>query len=446
MYGRILVGLDGSPQSNHAMHSSLEIAKAMGAGLVGCHVYAAAMHRSRFAEMEIGLPQRYQSHEKLSYLRDTHEDIISGGMKMISDAYLAPLQARASEMGVEVSGSTPEGRNYARFLEVLRSASADLVVLGAEGLGKVPESGLGSFAERMLLLGGSADLLIARGPWRLKGRPVVVGVDGSEDSYLALRRAGEMARLFGGWVEAVAVYDPFFHTGVFGAISEALTKEQASRFNFAAQERLHDEIIDDGLRSLYADRVEQGISRCADLGVRMDKVILAGKVFPQIMHHASARNAGLVVVGRYGIHREPMSLIGSNAHALARLSSTNLLVVASAPEPKVAPLSTEPAPANADPAGTRTDAREGARVDHSTEPSKPGDKGTVFTASAEKEAELVVMKKAKRMAPGFHEHIVRSKIVGASLEKGQRFLVYDIVETSPDGKVKVTPRTKLEFV
>ncbi len=62
------------------------------------------------------------------------------------------------------------------------------------------------------------------------------------------------------------------------------------------------------------------------------------------------------------------------------------------------------------------------------------------------EAQLIVLKKAKRLAPSFHEHIVRSKIIGAELQAGDRFLVYDIMETKPTGKVRATPSTRLEFV
>ena len=63
-----------------------------------------------------------------------------------------------------------------------------------------------------------------------------------------------------------------------------------------------------------------------------------------------------------------------------------------------------------------------------------------------KEAQLVVLRKAKRLAPSFHEHIVRSRIVGADVQAGGRFNVYDVVETQPNGRVLVTPGTKLEFI
>ncbi len=439
MYSRILVGLDGSQCSDHAANATIDLAKSFGSKVVACHVYAAEMHRARFGEMEIGLPQRYQRPEKLEHLRDTHEDIISGGMKMISDAYLAQFVNNASTAGLSIETRTPEGRNYVQYLNVLRESGAELSVVGAEGLGKVPEASLGSFAERALLLGGR-DILIVRREWALKDRPIVVGVDGSEDSYSALRLASELASRYGTTVRAVAVYDPFFHTGVFTSISSALTKEQANRFNFEAQEKLHDEIIDDGLRALYEKRVIKGIEMIGPSDARIEREILTGKVFSQLAYYANVMNAGLVVVGRYGVHREDTSLIGSTAHALARICPTNLLVVACAPGSLgVREASTAVSATKMDLASAQIPPRaKPAKIDEVLAPSS--------SAERRVEALAVTLKKAKRLAPAFHEHIVRTRIVGSDVEVGTRFMVFDVVRTEPGGRVTVTERTKLEFV
>ena len=429
MYGKILVGLDGSQCSDYAGQASLALAKSFGSELVACHVYAAEMHRTRFTEMEIGLPRRYQEPERLEHLRDTHDDIIGGGMKIISDAFLAPFIAKANDMQLKVIPRTPEGRNYVQFVKIMREMSADLVVVGAEGLGKVTESPLGSFAERSILHGAGSDIIVARRDWDGSRGPIVVGVDGSEHSYSALRKGAEIGRLMGREVRAVAVYDPFFHVGVFSSISGALTKEQASRFNFAAQQKLHDEIIDDGLKALYEKRIAKGIERLGASGPTVAKEVLTGKVFSQLSHYASVVGASLVVVGRYGVHKEDISLIGSTAHALARSCPTNLLIVDT---------------------GVGLDANRMIQPENQT--SSIADASTAPSASAQipaggwKEADTVTLKKAKRLAPSFHEHIVKGRIIGAEVEAGTRYMVYDVVSTEPSGRVKVTERTRLEFI
>ncbi len=334
MYERILVALDGSPCSDLAMDAALALARS---GerilLVGCHVYAARMHRVRFEEMERGLPERYQEEEQLDHLRHTHDSLITDGMQLISDAYLAPLARQAEEQGLSLAGLTPEGRNYVELLRAVREQEANLLVMGAWGHGRVPEGDLGSLTERTLLYARESDLLIVRRPWNCKNQPIVVGVDGSAASYAALKRAVEIARAFDAQVEAVAVYDPFFHTSVFRTIADALPEKDRERFDFTAQEKLHDEIIDRGLEKLYEEGLERGVLLARSLGVEVRTEILAGKTYPQIHHYAALKEAGLVVLGRWGLHREPESLVGSNTLNMARLSNTNLLIVAPSEEP-----------------------------------------------------------------------------------------------------------------
>jgi nucleotide-binding universal stress UspA family protein len=333
VYERILVALDGSPCSDLAMDAALALVRQnQQTSLVGCHVYAARMHRVRFEEMERGLPERYQEEDQLDYLRNTHDSLITDGMQLISDAYLAPLARQAGELGISLTGCTPEGRNYVELLRAVREQQASLVVLGAWGHGRVPEGDLGSMTERMLFYTRESDLLIVRRPWDFKGRPIVVGVDGSHESYAALKRAVEIARTFDAQVEAIAVYDPFFHTGVFHTIASALPEKDRERFDFVAQEKLHDEIIDQGLEKLYQEGLERGALLAGSLGMEIRTEVLAGKVYAQIHHYAALREAALVVVGRWGLHREEESLVGSNALKLARLGTANLLVVVQSKE------------------------------------------------------------------------------------------------------------------
>ena len=60
-------------------------------------------------------------------------------------------------------------------------------------------------------------------------------------------------------------------------------------------------------------------------------------------------------------------------------------------------------------------------------------------------ARLVVLKKTKRFAPSFHKHILASKIRGTTVAIGKKILVYEVVQVDPEGPVKVTDSTQLEF-
>ncbi|OQC68505.1 MAG: hypothetical protein BWX50_01228 [Euryarchaeota archaeon ADurb.Bin009] len=61
------------------------------------------------------------------------------------------------------------------------------------------------------------------------------------------------------------------------------------------------------------------------------------------------------------------------------------------------------------------------------------------------DARVVVFTPTKRFAPDFHRHILQGRIVGQTIRPGDRILVYEVAETVPDGAVRVTRSTHLEF-
>jgi nucleotide-binding universal stress UspA family protein len=329
MYQKIVAALDGSLCSNMAIDAALSLAQnSPGTELTGVHVYAAKLHRSRFEQMEPGLSQNYQEKDRLDSLRQTHENLITEGMHLISDSFISPLMQASQKLNIACSGAAPEGHHYIELLKLIKDAKIDLVVMGAHGHGKVAESSLGSLAERTLLGNNRSDLLLMRSPWNFKNRPILVGIDGSQDSFFALQRALQIAKTIDARVEAVAVYDPFFHNGIFNVISSTLPQQAQERFNFPAQEKLHDEIIDVGLEKLYQEGLDRAKLIAQQMNSQIKTILLCGKVFSQIFHQAHICNASLVVVGKFGLHREVTSLAGSNTMNLSRQLVQNLLVVA----------------------------------------------------------------------------------------------------------------------
>jgi nucleotide-binding universal stress UspA family protein len=335
MYTSIFLGIDGSPHSDLAQEAALLLAEKEGgeACIQACHVYTTKLHRQRFVEMEPGLPDQYQDEDRLERLRGTHEDLITDGMDLISNAYLSSFVEHANARSIQHELVTAEGRNYVKMLEIIKEKNPSLVVIGAQGHGTVPEESIGSVAERILMYVPDRDILITRQPVTLKDRPIVVGIDGSQNSFSALHRAIQLAKAFETSVHAIAVYDPYFHVGVFRKIAAVLPPEDQKRFNFQAQEALHDEIIDKGLEKLYAEGLDRGKGYAEMEGVPYQAEVLTGKTFAVIDHYASEHEAGLVVLGRWGRHKEDVSLIGGTSLRVARLSSTNVLVVAPSPNP-----------------------------------------------------------------------------------------------------------------
>jgi nucleotide-binding universal stress UspA family protein len=325
MYKRILVALDGSEYSVTGGQIALVAAGDLGAEILACHIYDVRIHSRRLTELEPMLPARYQKEEVLSQVRAAHKELIVEGFEALSKGYMDGFLETARDRGIPVSQVHREGRNYVEILKVAQEHQADLVVLGALGLGAGQGDIMGSTSTRVLN-SARCDVLIAR---RMPAAgKVVAGIDGSKDAMKAMQKAVTWARILGKQLELVSVYDPYFHTRVFKTMSGALSPERQEQVGLARQETLHEELVDDGLGKLYRSFLDQALERCRAMGVDAKAAVLKGKAYRALVGHERNGGVDLMVVGRFGNHREEPAQIGSNSETVCRLSKTNVLVAA----------------------------------------------------------------------------------------------------------------------
>jgi nucleotide-binding universal stress UspA family protein len=329
MYKSIYVPVDNSDHSNRAVACAVALGRAFSAKLVGCHVYAARLHDYRFRQMEYTLPEEYLDEVELERQRKIHDSLITMGLKLISDSYLEGMSRLCRESGLEFEPRMMDGKHHVEILRDLDGSPHDLVVIGALGIGRVRDSVIGSVCERVARHGG-------RDVWVVKHLPepgeaerdtILVGIDGSPQSFGALATAVELARAFGKQVEAIAVYDPYLHYSVFNGIVNVLTEQAAKVFRFEEQNQLHEEIIDTGLAQIYQSHLDVGERMAAEAGVAIRKTLLDGKPFQKILDHARKTNPWLVVLGRIGVHSpadEPG--LGSNAENVLRGAPCDVLL------------------------------------------------------------------------------------------------------------------------
>lgn len=333
-YKSIYIPFDNSAHALRAVELGIAIARATGARVTGSHVYAAGLHDRRFRQMEGGLPERYREEEKLAEQREVHDDLITRGLSLISECYLDVVSQKCGEAQVPCQRVALEGKNWRRLVEDIRGSSHDLVVMGALGLGAVASSLVGSVCERVARR-IDRDLLIVKAAREEPRGAIVVGVDGSAHAYGALKAALELARVFKRPVEAVAVYDPFFHYVAFHGIAGVLSPAAARVFRFREQEKLHEEIIDAGLARIYRGHLEVAAKLAAAEGVELRTTLRAGKAFEQLLNYAREREPWLLAVGRIGAHSEAAMDLGSTTENLLRSSPCNLLLAARTFEPAV---------------------------------------------------------------------------------------------------------------
>ena len=234
MYKSIYVPVDNSDHSNRAVACSVALGKAFSAKLVGCHVYAAKLHDYRFRQMEYTLPEEYIDEVELERQRKIHDSLITMGLKLISDSYLDGMSRLCRESGLEFEPRMMDGKHHAEILKDLAGSQHDLVVIGAVGIGRARDSVIGSVCERVARQ-SDRDVWVVKHvpePGEAERDTILVGVDGSPQSFGALMTAVELARTFDKKVEAIAVYDPYLHYSVFNGIVNVLTEQAAKVFRF----------------------------------------------------------------------------------------------------------------------------------------------------------------------------------------------------------------------
>ena len=329
MYKSIYVPVDNSDHSNRAVACSVALGKAYAARLVGCHVYAAKLHDYRFRQMEYTLPEEYIDDVELERQRKIHDSLITMGLKLISDSYLDGMSKLCGHSGLPFEPRMMDGKHHTEILKDLAGSPHDLVVIGALGIGRARDSVIGSVCERVAR---QAD----RDVWVVKHVPepgeaerdtILVGVDGSPQSFGALMTAVGLARTFGKHVEAIAVYDPYLHYSVFNGIVNVLTEQAAKVFRFEEQNQLHEEIIDTGLAQIYQSHLDIGERMGSEAGVAIKKTLLDGKPFQKILDHARKTNPWLIVLGRIGVHSPTGETgLGSNAENVLRAAACDVLL------------------------------------------------------------------------------------------------------------------------
>ena len=338
MYKSIYVPVDNSDHSNRAVAWSLALGKAYSAKLVGCHVYAAKLHDYRFRQMEYTLPEEYIDEVELERQRKIHDSLITMGLKLISDSYLDGMSKQCKESNLEFEPRMMDGKHHAEILKDLESSQYDLVVIGALGIGRARDSVIGSVCERVARQ-ANRDVWVVKHvpePGEADRDTILVGVDGSPQSFGALMTAIDLARKFDKKIETIAVYDPYLHYSVFNGIVNVLTEQAAKVFRFEEQNQLHEEIIDTGLAQIYQSHLEVAEKMANEAGVEIKKTLLDGKPFQKIIDHARKTNPFLIVLGRIGVHSpKEETALGSNVENILRAAPCDVLLSTRLEVPKL---------------------------------------------------------------------------------------------------------------
>jgi nucleotide-binding universal stress UspA family protein/predicted Zn-ribbon and HTH transcriptional regulator len=326
MFKHIYVPVDNSDYSNRAVDLAVELGRAFGSRLTGCHVYAARLHDYRFKQMEYTLPEEYKDETELERQRKIHDSLIAMGLQLISDSYLDVMAQKAEAAGLRFERKMVDGKHYKVLVEDVKGSDADLVIMGALGMGAVKDSQLGSVTERFIRR-VKTDTLVVKILEPDRPGAIVVGLDGSPQSFNGLKLAMGLGKALKRPVEAVAVYDPYLHYAMFNGIVGVLSEKASKVFRFKEQEQLHEEIIDTGLAKIYQSHLEIARKLAREDGVDVSITLLDGKCFEKVLQYCRTREPWLLILGRIGVHSDEEEMdLGSNTENLLRLAPSNVLL------------------------------------------------------------------------------------------------------------------------
>jgi len=337
MLKKIYVPVDNSDHSDTCVDFAVQFAKRFASQLIGSHVYAAKMHDVRFKQMEYTLPEEYQDEVELEKQRRIHDTLITMGLQLISDSYLEVMKKKCLEKHISFEGRMPEGKHFVKLVEDIQANDYDLVIMGALGMGAVKDSLLGGVCERVVRR-IQTDILVVRNinPIEKQTGSILVGIDGSPESFAGLKTAIGIGKAFNRPVEAIGVYDPYLHYIVFNSVVNVLTERASKTFRFKEQEQLHEEVIDTGLAKIYQSHLEVARTIAKEEhNYNLKITLLDGKAFEKILHYTRKVQPWMLVLGRVGVHSDADMDIGSNTENLLRLAPCNVLLSSQRYVPKI---------------------------------------------------------------------------------------------------------------
>jgi nucleotide-binding universal stress UspA family protein len=289
MYDEILVGVDGSTESERAARYALELAARVDASVTALHVVG-----KRALELTRG------SGEETELRRERA-------------AVLAGIEEIADEVGHPVDDELAEGDPATQLTEHASESGADLVVLGRQGLSGIRRRVLGGVTEQVLHHSEIPVLVVPDAAASFAVDRLLVPTDGSENAELALPHAAELAGIDDGVVDLLNVIDLDAAGGAFNA--GGLEPEFLERLEERGQSAVADAA--DELASLVPD---------AEVRTAVERTEAGGSVAATIAAAVEENGDDLVVMGSHGRGNLRRTLLGSVASKVLRTVDVPVLV------------------------------------------------------------------------------------------------------------------------
>jgi nucleotide-binding universal stress UspA family protein len=159
---RIVVAIDGSPQSFASLRTALELARVFEKTVEAVSVYDPYLHYAMFngivdvLSAEASKVFRFKEQEQL------HEEIIDTGLAKIYESHLRVAESLARDEGVDIKTTLLDGKAFKKVLQYVRQDPPWLLLMGRIGVHSAAEMDIGSNSDNLLRLAPVSVLLSSR--------------------------------------------------------------------------------------------------------------------------------------------------------------------------------------------------------------------------------------------------------------------------------------------
>lgn len=278
-YRKILVAIDGSESSRHALKESF-----------------------RFAVDEkcwitvVSVVPPYEGELELIGIRS-----LDAVLRQPCEKALADAAALAKAAGALIKTVCEEGEPYERIVDLADAESCDLVVMGRKGVSRLERPLVGSVTARVI--GHSRmDVLVVPDKAEIGWKRIIVATDGSRYSKAAAEKAIDFAKSYGGEIKAVSVVDvpPEFYAEAPDAVEDMVEK----------------------MKGFVGD-----IKALAESsGVKAEGFVGEGDAYRVITDLAEKEEADVIIVGSHGRTGMKRLLMGSVAEKIIGYAPCPVLV------------------------------------------------------------------------------------------------------------------------
>jgi len=279
-YKKILIAIDGSETSLHALRESLKLATNEKSWIT---VVSVVPHYTGDLDLvAVG-------------------NIIASMRKPCEDALSKAREIAEMERAL-IKTVCEEGEPYERIIDLADAESCDLIVMGRRGLRRLERVLVGSVTAKVIGY-SRTDVLVVPRDTAIWWQKILLTTDGSKYSIAATRRAIDFAKSYGGELKAVSVVDV-----------------PAEFYGEAPQ------IVDDMIKKAKS-YVEEVRKQAEIEGVRTETYVREGESYLAITDLARKQDINTIVIGSHGRTGLRRLLMGSVTEKVIGHAPCPVLVV-----------------------------------------------------------------------------------------------------------------------